>query len=322
MTKRRFLIDSDSASDDVVALMMALRHPDIEVEAITVVAGNVEVDQCARNALYTAELCGSDVPVYRGAERPLRREPVHAHEVHGSDGLGDMNYPPPKRSVAAGFAPDVIVETIDAHPGLVLVTLGPLTNIALALERAPSIATRVSRCVVMGGVACTVGNITPAAEYNVWVDPEAAQIVFQSGLPIEMVGWELSRGEAKLSLAEVAEVRGFATPYADFAIDCNRTLLEFSGGLDGKKGIDLPDPVAMAVAIDPEICNRSGKHHVQIETESELTRGMTVVDELGVAGWDHNRAVWGDLVERGPNVTVCKGIDVPAFKRLLYRSLR
>ena len=322
MTKRKLLIDTDTASDDAVALVMALRDPDVEVEAITIVSGNVEIDQCVRNALNTVELCESTVPVYRGAERPLRREAVFAHLVHGEDGLGNMNYPPPQREPAEGFGPDVIVETVRANPGIVLVTLGPLTNVALAIDKDPEIASMVSRCVVMGGVACTVGNITPAAEFNVWVDPDAAKVVFESGLPVEMVGWELSRGEAKLSLADIEEVRGFDTPFAHFAIDINGTLLEFSEGLDGDAGFDLPDPVAMAIALDPSICSRSSKHHVLVETESDLTRGMTVVDELGVAPWDHNHEVWGGVLEMGPNVTVCWELDVPAFKQLLYQSLR
>lgn len=300
---------------------MALRHPEVEVVAITVVSGNVELDQCVRNALYTAELCGSTVPVYRGAGRPLRRDPVFAHLVHGQDGLGDMNYPPPQREAQSGFGPEVMVEAIRANPGLVLVTLGPLTNVAQALEIDPGIANQVSRCVVMGGVACTVGNITPAAEFNVWVDPDAAHRVFESGLPIEMVGWELSRGEAKLSLDEIERVRALDTEVAHFALDCNRTLLEFSEGLDGDIGIDLPDPVAMAIALDPSICSRSSHHHVLIETESDLTRGMTVVDELGVADWDHNRSVWDSRTERGPNVEVCWELDVTAFKQLLFHSL-
>jgi purine nucleosidase len=218
---RTFLIDTDTASDDAVAIIMALRHPDVEVKAITVVSGNMPVDKGLRNALYVTELCGSDVPVYRGAERPLVREPVHAEWFHGSDGFGDMNYPPPTRQPAPGHAVTAIIETIRANPGIVVVTLGPLTNMALAVMQAPDIVENVSRCVVMGGAACTAGNVTPAAEYNIWCDPEAARIVFRSGLPIEMVGWELCRGEATLLLNEMEYVRGFGTPLAEFAIDCN-----------------------------------------------------------------------------------------------------
>src|SRR5690606_22541083 len=128
---------------------------------------------------------------------------------HGRDGLGDMNYPPPKRAPQSKHAVDALIDTIRENPGIELVTLGPLTNVALAVSKAPDIVSNVSRCVVMGGAACTVGNVTPAAEYNIWVDPEAARIVFHSGLPIEMVGWELSRLEANLTLDEMATIRGF-----------------------------------------------------------------------------------------------------------------
>src|SRR5215467_12815234 len=162
---------------------MALRSPHVRVLAITTVAGNVNVRQAARNALYTAELCESNVPVFVGAEKPLRREHQSANWFHGKDGLGYHGYAPPKRALEKKPAVDAMVETIEGNPGLVLVTLGPLTNIALALERNPSIAAKVSRCVIMGGAPCCEGNVTPAAEYNIWCDPEAARIVMRSGLP-------------------------------------------------------------------------------------------------------------------------------------------
>ena len=190
------IIDTDTASDDAVALIMALREPEVEVKAITIVAGNVSMEKGSRNARYTVELCEADVPVYEGADRPLLREPRTASFFHGEDGLGDRGYPPPRRAAAAGHAVSALVEGIRAHPGLTLVTLGPLTNVALALAQSPEVVDEVGRCVVMGGAACTVGNMTPAAEYNIWCDPEAARICFRSGLPIEMVGWELSRGAA------------------------------------------------------------------------------------------------------------------------------
>src|SRR5580700_3986594 len=179
---REFLIDTDTASDDAIALIMALRAPDVQVAAITVVAGNVPVDQATRNALYTVELCDANVPVYSGAEKPLLRAYENATWFHGRDGLGDHNYPAPRQRAEKQHAVDAIIE---ANPGLVLVTLGPLTNIALAVSKKPGIAARVSRCVVMGGAPCCEGNVTPAAEYNIWCDPEAARIVVRSGLPIE-----------------------------------------------------------------------------------------------------------------------------------------
>ena len=218
---RTFLIDTDTASDDAVALIMALRAPDVRVAAITVVAGNVNVHQATRNALYTVELCGAKVPVYSGAEKPLLRTYENATWFHGRDGLGDHNYPAPRQAAEQGHAVDAIIETIEANPGLVFVTLGPLTNVALALSRKPEIASKVSRCVVMGGAPCCEGNVTPAAEYNIWVDPEAASIVMRSGLPVELIGWHLCRGDAVLDSNDIEQVEGFKTDLAHFAVECN-----------------------------------------------------------------------------------------------------
>src|SRR5882672_2750679 len=188
---RAFLIDTDTASDDAVAIIMALRAPDVRVVAITTVAGNVDVQQSTRNALYTVELCGADVPVYTGAEKPLLRRYENATWFHGRDGLGDHGYPPPRRVPGKLHAVDAIIEAIEANPGLVIVTLAPLTNLVLALAKKPGVAAKVGRCVVMGGAPCCEGNVTPAAEYNIWVDPEAARMVTLSGLPVELIGWHL-----------------------------------------------------------------------------------------------------------------------------------
>ena len=218
---RVFLIDTDTASDDAVALIMALRAPGVRVAAITTVAGNVNVEQATRNALYTVELCGADVPVYQGAAQPLVRKFEDATWFHGRDGLGDHGYGSARRNAEKAHAGEAIIETIEANPGLVLVTLGPLTNIALALATKPGIVANVSRCVVMGGAPCCEGNVTPAAEYNIWVDPEAARIVLRSGLPVELIGWHLCRGEAALSLRDIDFVLGLNTACARFAIECN-----------------------------------------------------------------------------------------------------
>ncbi len=317
------LIDTDTASDDAVALILALRDPSFEVVAITVVAGNVALPQGSRNARYTVELCGAAVPVYEGASKALVRPPIDASFFHGQDGLGDQGYPPPKAGPARGHAVDVLIDRIRERPGILLVTLGPLTNVALALEKAPDIAAKVGRCVVMGGAACTVGNVTPAAEYNIWCDPEAARTVFRSGMPIEMVGWELCRGAANLDDADIARCRALGTPLADFTIDCNLTALEANRRLFHDPGIGLPDPVAMAVALEPGIATRTSRHAVEVECDSPLTRGMTVVDSLDVvprklgdaAGWP-SRAVSGP-----PNVTVVWQIDVARFKQRLFRAL-
>jgi len=319
--KLPFLIDTDTASDDAVALIMALRSPEIQVVAITTVAGNVDVHQATRNAIYTAELCDSEVPVFAGAEQPLKRARVSADWFHGRDGLGDHGYPPPRRAPERQSAPDAIIDTIESHPGLVMVTLGPLTNVALALQKKPGIATKVSRCVVMGGAPCCEGNVTPSAEYNIWCDPEAARMVMRSGLPIELVGWHLCRGEAVVNPSDIHQILSLGTPVAKFAIECNSRGQEAFLEQTGEHGISLPDPVAMAVALDASIVSSQSEHFVEVETESELTRGMTVVDRLNVAENERNHDVWAASLATGHKTKVIWTIDNVRWKQALYAAL-
>lgn len=301
---------------------MALRAPDVQVAAITVVAGNVELQQATRNALYTVELCGAAVPVYPGAAKPLVRVYQNATWFHGRDGLGEHNYPAAKQSAQEKHAVDTIIETIEANPGLVLVTLGPLTNIALAVCREPGIVHKVSRCVVMGGNPCCEGNVTPAAEYNMWVDPEAGSIVMRSGLPIEMMGWHLCRGEAVLSAEDIAYVESLGSKLGHFAIECNSHARKAYKTQTCEDGICLPDPVAMCVALDPSIGTSWSEHYVEIETQSELTRGMTVVDRLNVAEDERNRETWQAAIQGGHKARVCWTIDNRRWKEAVYRALR
>jgi len=317
--KRPFLIDTDTASDDAVALIMALRAPEIQVLTITTVAGNVDLRQATRNALYTVELCNSKVPVFAGADRPLHGIHASATWFHGQDGLGDHGYPPPRRAPEKQNGVDAIIDTIESEPGLVLVTLGPLTNIALALQKNPGIAGKVSRCVVMGGAPCCEGNVTPAAEYNIWCDPEAARIVMRSGLPIELIGWHLCRGEAVLNPSDIEQVLGFDTPLAKFAIECNSHARRAFLIQSGEDGICLPDPVAMTIALDPSVVTSQSEHFVEIETDSPLTRGMTVVDRLNVADDERNRDTWAASL--GHKAKVVWAIDNARWKQALYNPL-
>lgn len=300
---------------------MALRSSQIRVLAITTVAGNVDVQQATRNALYTAELCDAKVPVFAGAEKPLKRPHLNAAWFHGRDGLGDHGYPPPRRAAETQSAPDAIIDTIESHPGLVMVTLGPLTNVALALQKKPDIAAKVSRCVVMGGAPCCEGNVTPAAEYNIWCDPEAARIVVRSGLPIALVGWHLCRGEAALNPSDIQQVLNLGTSVAKFAIECNSHAQQAFLEQTGQHGISLPDPVAMAIALDPSIVTSESKHFVDVETESALTRGMTVVDRLNVADNERNRDVWAPTLAAASKTKVFWAIDNIRWKQLLYAAL-
>lgn len=310
--RRRFLIDTDTASDDAVALLLALRDPAVEVVAITVVAGNVPLDRAVQNALYTVELAGASdsVPVYAGAAVPLARPLFTAEFVHGQDGMGDIGLPLSGRTPAAGDAVEVLVDTIAAaEPGtLTLVTLGPLTNVALAFRRDPSLATRLASMVVMGGTGDAVGNVSAVAEFNIFVDPEAAAEVFASGAPITMVGWDISRTAAVIGRDDAEAIRGLG-PLGAFAVDIQAKLDLFVAHTTHLAGFDLPDPIAMAVALDPSIATRVEHLNVVVETGGEYTIGQTVVDHLGVS-------------RRPPNLHVVLEASRERFLELLRERLR
>ncbi len=319
MTKKLW-IDTDMGSDDAVALIMALQSDHVEVVGISALAGNVPLEQATQNARYIVELCGQDVPVYAGAAKPLLQPYVDATWFHGKDGLsGHSGIPTGKPE--KHHAIDALIAATEAIDDLILVTLGPLTNIAQALSKAPYIVNHISRCVVMGGAACTYGNVTAAAEYNIWVDPDAARMVFLSGLPIEMVGWEFCQGEFALDTDEIAQIRALDNPIAQFALDCNEVAIEAYYKQTGHRGLSLPDPVTMAIALDKSIATDMSKHYVEIETHSALTRGMTVVDKLNVAEDRRNRDIWAQAIHAGKTVEVTWAIDSVRWKALLIDLL-
>ncbi|WP_263376789.1 nucleoside hydrolase [Granulicella aggregans] len=321
-SRRTILIDTDTASDDAVALIMAIRSPRVDIAAITTVAGNVPVDQATRNALYTVELCGAKVPVYTGAAKPLLRELETAEWFHGLDGLSDHGFAPAARVAEPIHAVDAIIATVLANPGVEIITLGPLTNLAVAIAREPRIIANIARCVVMGGAPCCEGNVTPAAEFNIWVDPEAARIVFLSGLRIEMIGWQLSRFDAALQDADIKRIGALNTPLADFAIRCNSAAAAAYQVQTGEVGISLPDPIAMAILLDPRLSLSSSRHFVSIETNSEMTRGMTIVDRLGVTTDQRNHLVWKDVLASAVPSDICWELDIAGWKKALADSLR
>ena len=189
----------------------------------------------------------------------------------------------PRAPPKTDFAVDAMVRIIEANPGIELITLGPLTNLALALRQSPQLAANVSRCVVMGGAPCCEGNVTPAAEYNFWVDPEAARVVLRSQLPIELVGWQLSRGAAVVNGQEIEDILALRTSFAEFAIRSNDTAAQAYRTQTGEEGIALPDPTAMAILLDPALALVSSDHYMDVQVDSGITRGMSVVDRLGVA---------------------------------------
>ena len=287
---RKIIIDTDPGQDDAVALLLALASPeDFDVLGIVAVAGNVSLAQNARNALKVLELSGrTDVPVYAGCERPMRRHLVTAEYVHGDTGLDGPGLPEPKIKLRKQHGVDFIIETILAHePGTVtLCTLGPLTNIAMALVKAPEIASRIKELVMMGGAYFEVGNVTPAAEFNIYVDPEAADVVLRSGIPIVMVPLDVTH--MILTTHERLEKIDAIGNKAGRAV---AQMLAFSERFDlqkyGTKGAPLHDPCVPAYLIKPELFE--GRHiNVTIETASELTMGMTVADYWGVTGRARN----------------------------------
>ena len=288
---------------------MALRHPEVVVEAITVVGGNVPVAQGVQNALYTVERCQRAVPVHRGCAQPLTRSLVTVEEIHGSDGLGDVGLPLRDRQPAPTPASAAIQAVVDrVGPDLTLVTLGPLTNIAMALLADPTLASRVGRCVVMGGTGRGPGNVTPAAEYNIWVDPEAAAIVLAAGLPLTLVGWDVAARRAIFDEAAGAALRALGTPLAAFCVDIQRQQVAFNTAQSGRAVFTLPDPITMAVALDPAVATESEDRYVAVETAGVVSRGQTVVDHEGIAG-------------RSPNCRVVFDADRDRFLGLLRAAL-
>ena len=319
--KNKYFIDTDTASDDAVALLMALEWEDVEVLGISVVSGNMSVEQGSINARYTVELCKKDVPVYVGADAPLVKKREHADWFHGPDGMGNMNYPAPKLQETNEDFIEVLNNHINQHPNeITLVTLGPLTNVANFIKKYPDSFLKLKNIVIMGGASNTVGNVTPAAEYNIWCDPEAADIVFKSKHhDIAMVGWELCRGEANLTEEEMELAYSFKTEKADFTIDCNKHALDSSQNWLGDPGLGLPDPVAMAVALNPAVTTKVSRHNVQVVIEGPA-RGMTIVDQLHVGESEPHIDEHWSHTER--NINVIWEIDSNEWKETLYKTIR
>ena len=297
---RRILIDCDPGHDDAIALLLALASPEVELSGVTTVAGNQTVEKTTANALRVLELAGRrDVPVAAGAPRPLVRDPFVAAYVHGETGLDGPDLPPPQGAPVAGHAVDFLAERVT---GATLVATGPLTNVALLLAARPE--ARPERLVLMGG-AIAEGNVTPAAEFNIWADPEAAARVFANGLDVTMVGLDVTH-RALLTAAHAERLRGVGRVGRTVA-----ELLDFYGvfhrNVYGFDGSPVHDAVAVADTIRPELL-RVERVNVEIDCESSLCRGRTVVD------------LW-HRTDRAPNANVAVEIDSEAFLGLLLERL-
>jgi purine nucleosidase len=303
------IIDCDPGQDDALAILLALASPeDLEVLAVTAVAGNVPLALTEKNARKIVELAGrGDVPVFAGCERPLVRLPVTAEHVHGRTGLDGADLPEPAVPLAPGHAVDAIVDLVQGRPAgtVTICPVGPLTNVASALTKAPDIARRIRQIVLMGG-AIGEGNITPSAEFNIYVDPHAARIVFEAGIPIVMHGLDVTH-QALVTPDRLAAIRSLDTPVSRAVAG----LLEFYNIFDqtrrGRPGAPLHDPCAIAWLLRPDLFS-ARECHVAIEAEGELTLGRTVVD-------------WSGRHGRQPNARVVHAVDADGFFALLTQRL-
>ena len=309
MSGRPIVIDTDPGQDDAVALLLALASPELEVRGITTVAGNVPLPLTSRNARIVCELAGRpDVAVYAGADRPLVRPLVTAEYVHGRTGLDGADLPEPAMALQEGHGADFLVQVLRESPAgaITLCPLGPLTNVALALQRAPEIVPRIREIVLMGGGCFEGGNATPAAEFNIYVDPQAAAVVFGSGVPLTMLPLDVTH-QALIKRRHLARLRSLGTRVGAAVAGWLEFFERYDVEKYGMEGGPLHDPCVIAYLLHPELF--SGRPcNVRIETTSELTMGMTVVDWWGVTGLP-------------PNCTVIRRLDSEAFFDLLIERI-
>lgn len=306
----RIIIDTDPGQDDAVAILLALASPDeIEVLGITAVAGNVPLALTARNARIVCELAGRpDMKVFAGCDRPLRHELVTAEQVHGKSGLDGPDLPEPTMPLQDAHGVDFIIETLRTEPAgtVTLCPLGPLTNIATAFERAPDIVSRVKRIVLMGGAYFEVGNITPAAEFNIYVDPEAAALVFGAGVPLVVLPLDVTH-KALVTKPRNDAFRALGNRAGTAVAEMTDFFERFDLAKYGSDGAPLHDPCVTAYLLRPDLF--SGRYiNVEIETVSPLTRGMTVAD-------------WWGVTDRAPNATFIGDLDADGFFSLLTERL-
>ena len=320
---KKIIFDTDPGTDDALALMLALNSPELDVRAITVVPGNVTASQGLENALRMVSLANRcDIPVAAGAQHPLFQKLVTAEFWHGKNGLANIELPPSKCKVDSHFGPDLIIQMVHASPHeITLVSVGPLTNIALAVLKDPSIVPLVKEVIMMGG-SISGGNVNASAEANIYNDPEAAQIVFQAGWPLTMVGLDVGDKTlfSKKYLDQLSQTHG---PINDFIYAVGKYLIDLSAQF-GSPGTPMYDPLAVGVVIDATLV-KSPEMHVDVETRGDFTRGETVANRRGavernVLHGDHYVIEAVDKI--APNTKVCVDVDANRFLQLLVSRIK
>ena len=305
---RRFLIDTDTGSDDVWAIIEALRATDIvRVEAITVVCGNLPLDLCVKNAMLAVDAAGTYAPpVYRGMEHPLfNTEAFYAPDVHGSDGLGGMYLPPSQRPVERKHAVDAIIDLVMDNPGQIeIVTCGPLTNLAAALQKEPLLGKNIKKVWVLGGSASGTGNMTPNAEFNIYADPEAAEIVLRAGMNAVWVTWDSAVGDTEITPDEVTRLLNSGDQAAVFCARCTHTLREYYQKTYGRNTFAVIDSLVMTAALFPEVMEQTFRANCCVELNQGDMRGFFRMD----------------LAQR-PNAAVCPAVKKNLFKTHLFTLL-
>ena len=310
MPPRKIIIDTDPGQDDAVAILLALASPEeIDLLGITCVAGNVPLDLTSKNARIVCELAGKpDVKVFAGCDRPLGRDLVTAEHVHGRTGLDGPDLPDPTMALQDGHAVDFIIDTLRSEPAgsVTLCPIGPLTNIATAFKKAPDIIDRVQEIVLMGGAYFELGNVTPTAEFNIYVDPQAADIVFRSGVPLVVMPLDVTH-QALVTKPRNEALRALGSNVGIAVAQMTDFFERYDREKYGSVGAPLHDPCVTAYLIRPDLF--TGRYiNVEIETMSELTMGMSVAD-------------WWGVTDRAPNATFIGSIDADGFFDLLTERL-
>lgn len=303
---RKFIIDTDTASDDVIAIITALREPSINVLALTVVAGNIGIDQAVQNALVSIDVANTYQPrVYKGMGKPLFRDLFTADDVHGADGLGNMFLNTPDIPVESEHAIDALIRLIEENPyEIELVTLGPLTNIAMAALKAPETMNKLKSITLMAGTGLGAGNTTETAEFNVYVDAEALAIVLNLEVPKLFVGWDVIEKRSFINEKDLNDLKNSHSDTAKFAVRCTQSLYEYCKKL-GLNGFELADPTAMICAIWPEVMTKCINAYATVETKKDENYGQIFLDQQSST----------------PNSVTCIDLDSDLFKTYLFNSL-
>lgn len=311
MARHTLLFDVDTGVDDSLALMLALHHPDVDIVGIGSVAGNVDLDKTTENSLKVLKAAGrADIPVARGCGKPLTQPLEDASYAHGGDGLGNGGIPASGLAESGEHAVDQMIRLAESRPGeITLVAVGPLTNVAVALMRQPALPKLFKEVVVMGGAFREAGNTSALAEFNIFVDPEAAKMVFEAGFPLTIVPLDATR-QVLLGPEHLAQLG--SGPVAEFIRAVTRRYLERSAQLGGRPGAAMHDPLATAIALDRSMMAVAGEHAVTVETGGQWTRGLTIADRRP-----------GERENRPPGrATVCFTPDADRFFDLFVHTVR